>query len=239
MEWTSISVERLINGYRTFNFFLRGLPRLERAFDDKTFHKLFIKWSKRMGDKEQHLMQMWLCTTIITNISWFRHVFAGRPAVRGPASMLTGLWQHKLRVIWWLIKWQSNTCMDYEIAAWMGLVSSPRWMEMKEMKCNFSFSLQLHNFGAPAHKSQFIQLLFMKTKFWPAIAIVPFHLKFRSLARDFNSICTTIWIQFPLRRPREWKRLLISMRSENNFAAAAYRHMGAQRNDPTTKGRQS
>lgn len=141
MEWTSISVERLINGYRTFNFFLRGLPRLPRAFDDKTFHKLFIKWSRRMGDKEQHFMQMWLCTTIITNISWFPHVFAGRPAVRGPASMLAGLWQHKLRVIWWLIKWQSNTCMDYEIAAWMGLVSSPRWMEMKETKCNFSFFL--------------------------------------------------------------------------------------------------
>lgn len=88
-------------------------------------------------------------------------------------------------------------CMDYEIAAWMGLVSSPRWMEMKETKCNFSFSLQLHNFGARAHKSQFIQLLFMKTKFWPAIAIVPFHWKFRSLAADFNSICTTIRILFP------------------------------------------
>lgn len=80
---------------------------------------------------------MWLCTTIITNIMWFPHVFAGRPRLRGPVSMLAGLWQHKLRDIWWLIKWQSNTCMNYEIAAWMELVSSPRWMEMKEMKCNF------------------------------------------------------------------------------------------------------
>lgn len=135
--------------------------------------------NKAKRDKEQHLMQMWLCTTTITNIMWFPHVFAGRPGVRGPVSMLAGLWQHKLRVIWWLIKWQSNTCMNYEIAAWMGFVSSPRWMEMKETKCNFF--LFNYTISGPAYKSQFIQLLFMKTKIRAEIAIVPFHFGFRLL----------------------------------------------------------
>lgn len=82
-----------------------------------------------------------------------------------------------------------------------------RWMAKKETKCNFSlFNYTI--FGAPAHKSQFIQLLFMKTKFWPAIAIVPFHLKFRLLGCDFNSICTTIRVLLPFRVDRE---------SENDF----------------------
>lgn len=169
-------------------------------------------------NKEQLLMQMRLCTTIITNIMWFRHVFAGRPGARGPLSMLAGLWQHKLRVIWWLIKWQSNTRMNYEIAAWMGFVSSPRWMEMKEVECNFFSSIT--QFRAPPHKSQFIQLLFMKTKFRAEIAIVPFHFEFRSLTliQFAPQFCSAL-------RPREWKWLLISMRSENNFVSP-YGHDG-------------
>lgn len=46
-----------------------------RVFREPSTTRRFINYlASEWGDKEQHLMQMWLCTTIITNISWSSRV---------------------------------------------------------------------------------------------------------------------------------------------------------------------
>lgn len=179
--------------------------------------------ASKQGDKKQHLMQMRLCTTIITNISWFLHVFAGRPGVRGPTSMLAGLWQRKLRVIWWLIKWQSNTCMDYEIAAWMGLVSSlDEWRWKKE---NVIFLSSITQFRGPGTQKPIHPIVIHENEILARDRDRSISLEISLVRRDFNSICTTIRILFPLRRPRRVKMTFDFVAKRKQFRRTPYRHM--------------